>query len=58
MHGFGVLYYNINQPAYDGEWKSDQFHGVGALFNENPIPLNGDFNYHDFNFIEDFWVEY
>ena len=58
MHGKGTLYYGPDKPAYDGEWICDQFHGKGSLYNENPVPLNGSFNYNDFNLIEDFWVRY
>lgn len=36
MNGKGILYYNKDFPAYDGEWCDDQFHGYGILYNENP----------------------
>ena len=41
MSGKGTLYYHENQPAYDGEWCEDQFHGAGILFNQEPKELQG-----------------
>ena len=58
MEGKGTLFYGLDRPAYDGNWVADQFHGYGVLYNENPLELNGTFNYNDFNLIEDFWVRY
>lgn len=48
MDGKGVLYYNTNQPAYDGMWFKDQFHGHGILYNEYPVILKRPFNYREF----------
>jgi hypothetical protein len=33
MNGKGVLYYDVGQPAYEGDWQNDQFHGQGTLYN-------------------------
>ena len=33
MEGIGSLYYDSGKPAYEGEWKNDQFHGKGKLYN-------------------------
>lgn len=58
MEGKGILFYQPECPAYDGEWLADQFHGFGILFNESPVALDGSFNFEDFNLIEDYWVRY
>lgn len=51
MEGQGTLFYGPGRPAYEGNWVVDQFHGYGVLHNENPLALNGNFNYNDFNLI-------
>jgi hypothetical protein len=45
MHGKGVLSYACGKAAYDGDWLEDKFEGFGILYNENPIPLQGPFDY-------------
>ncbi len=49
MDGFGSLYYQSGQLAYQGMWREDQFQGKGKLFNETPYALEGDFNFKDFD---------
>jgi hypothetical protein len=34
MHGKGILYYNDNKIAYDGDWQNDRLWGHGTLYNE------------------------
>lgn len=43
MHGFGILYYDSQNVAYEGFWKKGEFHGKGRLFNDKPtkLPENG-----------------
>ncbi len=36
MHGFGKLYYDNNQIAYEGHWFEDEFDGSGRLINDKP----------------------
>lgn len=55
MDGYGTLYYQSGQLAYQGMWKEDKFQGKGKLFNESPYPLQGDFNFRNFDEIDDFW---
>lgn len=52
MHGFGTLYYQPNQKAYEGHFANDKFTGFGTLYNKNPEKLNGNFDYSDFNRID------
>lgn len=33
MEGFGILYYQSNAKAYEGNWINDQFQGFGKLYN-------------------------
>lgn len=58
MNGKGILYYNKDFPAYDGEWCDDQFHGYGILYNENPQQLDYEYDFRDMNEVEDYWIKY
>lgn len=58
MHGEGKLYYSENKLAYEGEWYMDEFHGHGKVYNDNPILLDGPFNYKDFDELDEYWVYY
>ena len=58
MEGFGVLYYQSNRKAYEGQWVNDQFHGQGTLFNDKPIPFKEAFDFNNFDDIDDFWESY
>lgn len=58
MHGIGTLFYGNGQVAYEGEWFEDKFHGRGAVHNENPMPLIGDYDYKNFENLGDYWVMY
>jgi hypothetical protein len=35
MNGYGKLYYQNGDLAYEGYWKNNLFHGRGKVFNEN-----------------------
>lgn len=48
MHGFGRLYYPNHKLAYEGDWFIDQFHGYGKVFNDEPSPIDGGFDYTNF----------
>ena len=58
MNGQGKLYYQSNRLAYDGQWLDDQFQGKGTLYNEEPVLLNSNFDYRNFDEIEDYWEFY
>ena len=58
MNGMGKLFYQSNKLAYDGQWLNDQFEGKGTLFNEDPVPLGNNFDYRNFDEIEDYWEFY
>lgn len=58
MHGKGSLYYSSGKPAYVGDWNLDKFEGQGILYNENPVSLLQEFDYTDFDHINDYWVKY
>lgn len=44
--------------AYEGEWEEDRFHGRGIMYNDCPQPLEGDFEFTDFELLGDYWVKY
>lgn len=44
MNGYGKLYYKTGSIAYEGQWKSDRFHGRGVLYNHIIVPNNKDKN--------------
>ena len=58
MHGFGKLYYESGQIAYEGYWAGDNFNGEGRVFNDRPEKVLGEFNYYDFADLGDKWVFY
>ncbi len=58
MHGKGMLYYASGKLAYDGEWYNDQFNGFGKVYNDEVKPLQGNFDYTDFNKLENYWEFY
>jgi antitoxin component YwqK of YwqJK toxin-antitoxin module len=53
MDGYGKLYYPNGKLAYEGEWKEDEFHGEGIVYNDNPTNLTEPFDYTDFNKIDE-----
>lgn len=55
MHGFGVLRYPSDNIAYTGTWHHNQFEGTGKLYNENADKIVGEFNYKDFNKVDNYW---
>lgn len=58
MDGYGSLYYQSGKLAYEGNWVDDQFQGHGKLFNETPVPLNTEFDYRNFDEIDEYWEYY
>ena len=58
MYGKGVLYYPNNEIAYDGEWRNDQLEGRGTLYNEEVQLLSGQYDYKDWDDVEDYWIKY
>ena len=55
MHGYGKLYYSNKRIAYEGQWYMDQFHGKGKVYNDEPEPLNGPFDYSNFENLDEQW---
>ena len=35
MNGWGRLYYDSGELAYEGQWYKDEFHGRGKVFNDS-----------------------
>ena len=58
MHGWGKLFYEGGRLAYEGHWSHDEFHGYGKVYNDNPIPLEGPFDYTNFDLLDDYWIYY
>lgn len=54
----GKLYYQSGKLAYEGEWRNDQFMGKGVLYNEIPDILESNFNYNNFDGVDEFWTKY
>ncbi|KRX08746.1 Protein kinase-like domain [Pseudocohnilembus persalinus] len=58
MHGQGTLYYKEDVKAYQGQWEEDMFHKQGKLFNNTYSNFDQEFNYQDFNQLDDKWEFY
>eukprot|EP01017_Pseudomicrothorax_dubius_P022531 TRINITY_DN24394_c0_g1_i1.p1 TRINITY_DN24394_c0_g1~~TRINITY_DN24394_c0_g1_i1.p1 ORF type:complete len:157 (+),score=43.88 TRINITY_DN24394_c0_g1_i1:284-754(+) len=58
MDGFGTLFFPSGAIAYQGEFREDKFEGQGVLNNEQPMKMTGEFNYHNFEDLEDQWTRY
>jgi len=58
MQGYGKLYYSDGALAYEGEWLNNQFNGKGIVLNEDPQPLEGEFDYTDFDTLGEHWRSY
>ena len=58
MDGFGSLYYKNGKLAYQGSFKSNQFHGKGEIFNETVETLFVAFDYDNFDKIGNYWFKY
>ena len=67
MNGFGVLYYPSGKAAYQGNWfymfinvyrEKDKFSGKGILYNEHPKDLDTEFDYRNFDLIQNYWSKY
>ena len=58
MHGEGILYYPSGNKAYEGFWQNDKFFGRGIVYNETSNYNIDEFNYKNFNELDDFWVKY
>lgn len=58
MHGKGNLYYSNGKLAYEGDWRMDEFHGYGKVYNEDQVPIQGSFDFRDFTDVNDFWASY
>ena len=71
MDGYGKLFYppgddvyasaekSTEKLAYEGEWKNNAFNGKGKVYNEEPQPLNGNFNCYDtFDNLGEHWEYY
>jgi hypothetical protein len=53
MNGRGTLYHPNNTIAYEGMWKDDELHGIGTLYNENPLKIHSNMGFFDYtNFDE------
>lgn len=61
MNGFGKLYYNSKDLAYEGQWYKDDFHGIGKVYNNEYSDLAEPFNYEVFDDLEEediYWKSY
>lgn len=58
MHGYGVLTYPNGAVAYQGNWVSDEFHGKGVLYNDDPSPIPGMLDPKDLTDFEEYWIMY
>lgn len=58
MDGYGVLYYSSGAKAYEGNWKQDKFHEKGTVYNEGYTTITGEFDYTNFDEINDYWIKY
>ena len=58
MNGRGSLYSASQKLAYQGEWKNDQFHGLGTLYNQIYADNYQSLDYYDFNKLTTHWSKY
>lgn len=58
MSGFGKLYYQNGDLAYEGFWRDDLFHGKGKVFNDNPKKFEGSFDYTNLSGLDECWIYY
>lgn len=58
MQGKGILYYANGEKAYEGDWFDNKFNNFGHLYNNQAKPLEGTFDYANFNKIQDYWLRY
>ena len=58
MHGFGTLFYPNGSVAYEGEWQNDEFNGKGIVYNDQQRKMSENFDFTDFNKLEDEWKKY
>lgn len=58
MHGKGNLYYSDGKIAYEGDWRMDEFHGSGKVYNQEQLQLKGPYDYTDFGDVNDYWSSY
>jgi hypothetical protein len=58
MEGEGKLYYPDGNIAYEGQWKNNAFNGKGKVFNEEPMELIEEFDYKNFDYLQDSWERY
>ena len=56
--GDGVYYNSSGHEIYRGIWKNNQYNEKGRLYNQNIKDLKEEFNYLDFDNIDDFWIFY
>ena len=58
MDGFGKLYYPSEKLAYEGQWVKNTFNGKGSIYNEVPAKLEGQFDYYNFDNLQEHWEKY
>ena len=44
--------------AYEGQWFIDQFHGKGKVYNDIPTEIPGQFDYKNFDDLDEKWKYY
>ena len=60
MDGHGTLYYPDGRVAYEGQWQNDSLHGKGILYNENPVKIQGKYDFRSFDQCDndECWIQY
>ena len=58
MNGFGTLCYPNGKIAYEGEWRMDNFHGKGKVYNDEIVQFQGTYHYEECEDIDQFWQDY
>jgi len=51
MDGFGILYFQNGNIAFKGEFKENNFHGHGILYNAEISQLFDNFDFTNFNLL-------
>ena len=57
-NGYGILRNQRNSEIYNGDWKMDKFHGIGAFTNSSCEKFEGFFDYKNFGVLGKKWKKY
>lgn len=57
-NGYGTLKNDMMKEVYNGDWRQNKFHGIGTLSNLEVRKFDSDFDYRNFNYLDNGWTKY